>query len=79
MRNTKLVYGNCLLGGMYLCLRGKAKKVGFVSSHAWYVPAHIVVETKTITYFILNTQWSKIHCTLKALLRVSNQVRYMTT
>ena len=46
MRSTKLVYGNCLLGGMYLCLRGKAKKVGFVSSHAWYVPAHIVVETK---------------------------------
>ena len=46
MRHTKMVYGNCLLGGMYLCLRGKAKKVGFVSSHAWYVPAHVVVETK---------------------------------
>ena len=46
MKHTKMVYGNCLLGGMYLCLRGKAKKVGFVSSHAWYVPAHVVVETK---------------------------------
>ena len=46
MRHTKMVYGNCLLGGIYLCLRGKAKKVGLVSSHVWYVPAHVVVETK---------------------------------
>ena len=48
MKNTKLVYGNCLLGAIYLCLRlGKrAKKVGFISSHAWWIPAHVVVETK---------------------------------
>lgn len=46
MKRTKMVYGNCLLGGMYLCLRGRVKKIGFVSSNAWYVPAHVVVETK---------------------------------
>ena len=43
---TKLVYGNCLLGGMYLVLRGRANRVALVSSHSPYVPAHIVVESK---------------------------------
>ena len=43
---TKLVYGNCLLGGMYLVLRGKVKRAALVSSHSFFVPAHIVIESK---------------------------------
>lgn len=43
---TKPVYGNCLLGGMYLCLRGNVKKVILISSHNRFVPGHIMVKTK---------------------------------
>lgn len=43
---TKGAYSNCLAGALYLYLRGKVKRAAVVSSHAWFVPGHIVVETK---------------------------------
>lgn len=45
MARTRDTFSNCLLGVLYLCLRGQASRVAVVSAHAWYC-LHFAAFTK---------------------------------
>lgn len=56
------VYSNCLFAAMFMALQGRAKRVWLVSSHAWWVPAHIAIETRR--GHILHFRYDQEQCPL---------------
>lgn len=45
MKTPGPTYSNCLFAALCLVLRGRARRVALVSSHAWWLPCHIVIVT----------------------------------